>query len=53
VVDTFPQDSHPPIVYPVALTASSTNTEAKAFLDFLSTADAAKVFEDEGFTVLK
>lgn len=53
VVDTFPEDSHPPIVYPVALTATSSNPEAKAFLAFLSTADAAKVFEDEGFTVLK
>lgn len=53
VVDTFPADSHPPIVYPVAITASSTNTEAKAFLDYLSTPDAAKVFEDAGFTVLK
>ncbi len=53
VVDTFPEDSHPPVVYPVALTASSTNPEAKAFLAFLSSPDAAKVFEDEGFTVLK
>lgn len=53
VVDTFPADSHPPIVYPVALTASSANPDAKAFLEFLSSADAAKVFEDQGFTVLK
>jgi molybdate transport system substrate-binding protein len=53
VVDTFPADSHPPIVYPVALTASSANPESKAFLEFLSSPDAAKVFEDEGFTVLK
>ncbi|WP_072394384.1 molybdate ABC transporter substrate-binding protein [Hyphomicrobium sp. CS1GBMeth3] len=53
VVDTFPADSHPPVVYPVAVTASSTNAEAKAFLEFLSTPDATKVFEDAGFTVLK
>lgn len=53
VVDTFPADSHPPIVYPVAITASSANPAAKAFLAFLSSPDAAKVFEDEGFTVLK
>lgn len=53
VVDTFPADSHQPIVYPVALTASSTSADAKAFLDYLSTPEAAKVFEGEGFTVLK
>lgn len=53
VVDTFPADSHPPIVYPVALTASSSNPEAKAFLAFLASPDAAEVFEAEGFTVLK
>jgi molybdate transport system substrate-binding protein len=53
VVDTFPADSHPPIVYPVAITASSTNADAKAFSAYLSTPEAAKVFEGQGFTVLK
>jgi molybdate transport system substrate-binding protein len=53
VVDTFPANSHPPIVYPVALTAASTSAEAKTFLEFLSSADATKVFEAQGFTVLK
>jgi molybdate transport system substrate-binding protein len=53
VVDTFPPDSHPAIVYPIALTASSTNAEAKKFFEFLSSPDAAKIFEARGFTVLK
>jgi molybdate transport system substrate-binding protein len=53
VVDTFPEDSHPPIVYPVALTAASSNPAAKGFLAYLKTPDAAKVFESQGFTVLK
>lgn len=53
VVDTFPADSHPPVVYPVAITASSSSPAAKAFLDFLSSPEATRVFEDEGFTVLK
>ena len=52
VVDTFPADSHPPIVYPVALTASSKNADAKAFLDHLSSPEARAVFEGEGFTVI-
>lgn len=52
VVDTFPADSHPPVVYPVALTSSSANPEAKGFLDYLSSSEARVVFEREGFTVL-
>ncbi len=53
VVDTFPADSHEPIVYPVALTTSSSNPAANTFLEFLSSPEAAKAFETEGFTVLK
>ncbi len=53
IVDAFPADSHQPIVYPVALTASSTNPEAKKFLEFLSSPEATKAFEAEGFTILK
>lgn len=52
VVDTFPADSHPPIVYPVALTAGSAHPGAKAFLDYLSSPEARAVFEGQGFTVL-
>lgn len=53
VVDTFPADSHEPIVYPAALTAASSNDAAKAFLDYLSSAEAAAIFQGQGFTVLK
>lgn len=52
VVDTFPADSHPPIVYPFALTATSKNPAAADFLAFLKKPEAAKVFEAEGFTLL-
>lgn len=52
VVDTFPSNSHPPIVYPVALTAASKNNGAVEFLAFLKSPAASKVFETEGFTVL-
>ena len=52
VVDTFPSESHPPIVYPFALTSSSKNPAAADFLAFLKTSAAVKVFEGEGFTVL-
>jgi molybdate transport system substrate-binding protein len=53
VVDTFPADSHAPIIYPVALTASSTSPDASAFLDFLGSEDARKIFEGQGFEVLR
>lgn len=51
VVDTFPTSSHPPILYPVALTASSTNPEAAALLTFLRSAVAAQKFAEQGFSV--
>lgn len=53
VVGTFPEDSHKPIVYPVAELAASTKPEAQSFMDALSTDAANKIFEGQGFTVLK
>lgn len=53
VVGTFPADSHSPILYPAALTASGTAPEAGAFLDALSSEAAAAVFTEQGFDVLK
>lgn len=53
VIGTFPTDSHPPIVYPVAITKDSTNPDAAAYLAFLQGPEAAKVFLGQGFSVLK
>lgn len=47
----FPEDSHPPIVYPAALTASGNET-ATAFLDYLSSDPASKRFTQNGFLPL-
>lgn len=52
VLDTFPADSHPPIRYPFALTATSTNPDAAQLLDFLSSAKAGEIFKAQGFSVL-
>lgn len=52
VLATFPADSHPPIVYPVALTKDSANPDAGAFLAFLRGPLAKAAFERQGFTVL-
>ena len=52
IVASFPEDSHPPIIYPAALTKDSKNADTKAFLDFLRSAKARTAFEKQGFTVL-
>lgn len=52
ILATFPEETHPPIVYPVAQTATSTHAGARAFLDCLQTAKAKVLFEKQGFTVL-
>lgn len=53
IVGSFPENTHPPIVYPIALLASSTNPEAVAFAAYLQSAAAPALFEKQGFTVLK
>lgn len=52
VVATFPGGSHPPIIYPAALTKDSDNPDAAAFLAFLRSPQARPLFERQGFTVL-
>ncbi|WP_320195652.1 molybdate ABC transporter substrate-binding protein [Agrobacterium rosae] len=53
IVGTFPQDSHDPIIYPVAILAESKSPAAAAYLEFLKSAKAAPFFEKQGFTILK
>lgn len=53
IVGAFPSDSHPAIIYPMALLSTSTNPDAQAFIDFLKTPAAKPYFEKQGFTVLK
>jgi molybdate transport system substrate-binding protein len=52
VVGTFPEDSHPPVIYPIAQTADSKDKDTPAFLKCLQSAKAAKLFKAQGFTVL-
>ena len=52
VVGTFPEDSHPPIIYPVAQTADSKDKDTTAFLKCLQSAKAGALFKEQGFTVL-
>lgn len=53
IVGTFPQGSHPPIVYPVAVTTDSRNPDAADFVAYLRSPAARPAFEHQGFTVLQ
>ncbi len=51
IVGTFPADSHPPIIYPVAATATA-KPDASGYLAFLRTSAAKAIFEKYGFQFL-
>jgi molybdate transport system substrate-binding protein len=51
IVGTFPADSHPPIIYPVAATATA-KAGAADYLAFLRSSAAKTIFEKYGFTFL-
>lgn len=48
VVDVFPEESHPPITYPVALTVRA-QPEAAKYVEFLAGETALKIFARYGF----
>jgi molybdate transport system substrate-binding protein len=51
VVGTFPAESHPPITYPFAVTRrGADNAQARAFLAFLTGAEAAPTWQRFGFS---
>ena len=50
-IGVFPEDSHPPIVYPVALTTGA-KPDAAQYLAFLRTQAAKSILEGYGFTFL-
>jgi molybdate transport system substrate-binding protein len=53
IVGTFPEDTHPPIIYPAALTKDSNNAIAVEFLKYIRSPAAKPAFERQGFTVLE
>ena len=52
VTATFPEGSHPPIIYPVALLTNATDPADQLFYDALFGAEARATFEKQGFAVL-
>ena len=53
IVGLFPDASHPKIVYPGAVVASSTAPGAEAYLTWLNSAKAAAIFKKYGFARLR
>ncbi|MBI5896368.1 MAG: molybdate ABC transporter substrate-binding protein [Desulfobacterales bacterium] len=51
IVATFSQESHPAIVYPVAVVAGRQSEVTTRFISFLRSAEAKAVFEQAGFVV--
>lgn len=52
VIGTFPEESHPPILYPVALTAGAAHPDAAPFLAYIKSAAARPLFAASGFSIL-
>ena len=48
IVDVFPEDSHPPVTYPIALTTRA-SPEAQRFVDFIISDAARPIFLKYGF----
>jgi molybdate transport system substrate-binding protein len=54
IVGTFPEETHAPIIYPIAVTKDSAHPEAaRSLLAFLRTPQAVAIFAKQGFAVLK
>jgi len=51
IIDTFPADTHPPIIYPAAATSAAA-ADVAGFLGFLKSPGADRIFEVKGFKVL-
>jgi molybdate transport system substrate-binding protein len=53
VVATFPRETHPPIVYPFALTLGATGDAAQRFLTYLQSPPARANFTAAGFSFVE
>jgi molybdate transport system substrate-binding protein len=52
IIGAFPEDAHPPIIYPIALTSTAASPDAAALLAYIRSDKAKPMFEVHGFTVL-
>jgi molybdate transport system substrate-binding protein len=52
IIGVFPESSHPPVTYPMAATAATTNSGIASYLNFLRMPVAKAIFERYGFSYL-
>ena len=53
IVGTFPADTHPPIVYPIAVTRDAPNPHAVEYVHLLKSPAARPAFERQGFKLVE
>ncbi|WP_305458165.1 molybdate ABC transporter substrate-binding protein [Photobacterium leiognathi] len=53
IVATFPEDSHKPITYPMALVKGNDTPAVKAFYQYLQHDEAKAIFKQYGFGIVK
>ena len=53
VLGTFPANTHPPIIYPIAAVTSSSNPGDAGYIAYMKSPAAGAVFAKQGFTVLE
>jgi molybdate transport system substrate-binding protein len=53
IVGTFPASSHPPIIYPLAVTATSTNPGTASYIEFLRSSVVKPAVGLQGFVLLR
>ncbi len=53
VIGTFPENSHPPVRYPVAIVKGNATKEAMELFGFMKSKEAGEIFEKYGFTFLR
>ncbi len=51
IAGIFPEDTHPPIIYPIGLVKK--NADSVKFYQFLQSQQAKTIFQKYGFSVLK
>ncbi len=52
ILATFPENAHPPIIYPIAVVAGSANPAGPGYIAYLDSRAARPIFEKQGFSVL-
>ncbi len=52
ILATFPENAHPPIIYPIAVVASSANPAGPGYIAYLDSRAVRPIFEKQGFSVL-